>query len=176
MPRRETIYDLCAGETTDGHPVRPRDQRRPGWHQVHPGPDFSAIYSAVGFCQTEAQAIAGTTKPCYEVPCPPFVEVRLDACGICIKVPILTNAAYPELVQRWLSGALIAHQHKMNAKVIARDRDRRRCRRSGHRPRRHRRPTPSTRCALVADGHPAEVPPAAVHARWRSCCRSGPRT
>ena len=62
------------------------------------GPDFSALYAA-GFCQTEAQAIAGTTKPCYEVPCPPFVEVRLDACGICIKVPILTNAAYPELVR-----------------------------------------------------------------------------
>ena len=67
------------------------------------GPDFSAIYSGVGFCQTEAQAIAGTTKPCYEVPCPPFVEVRLDACGICIKVPILTNAAYPELVSATLS-------------------------------------------------------------------------
>ena len=83
------------------------------------GPDFSTIYTNTGFCQTEAQAIAGTAKPCFEVPCPTFTEVRLDVCGLCIKAPILTNAAYPELVQRWLSGSLIAHQHKMNAKVIA---------------------------------------------------------
>ena len=53
------------------------------------------------------------------MPCPPFVEVRLDACGICIKVPILTNAAYPELVAATISEALVAHQHAMNVKVIS---------------------------------------------------------
>jgi hypothetical protein len=83
------------------------------------GPDFGAIYSNIGFCQTEAQAISGTAKTCYEVPCPTFTEVRLDACGLCLKIPILTSVGYPELIQRWQSGALIAHQHKMNAKVIA---------------------------------------------------------
>ena len=46
------------------------------------------------------------------------MDVRLEACGLCIKVPILTNAAYPELVQRYTSGSMIAHQHKMNAKVL----------------------------------------------------------
>jgi hypothetical protein len=114
----ETIYDLCPGGSTDGMLSIPEVNVARGGIKYTKGPDFSALYSA-GFCQTEAQAIAGTTKPCYEVPCPSFVEVRLDACGICIKVPILTNAAYPEVVSATLSEAMIAHQHAMNAKVLA---------------------------------------------------------
>ena len=114
----ETIYDLCPGGSTDGLLSLPEINAARGGIKYTKGPDFSALYSA-GFCQTEAQAIAGTTKPCYEVPCPPFVEVRLDACGICIKVPILTNAAYPELVSATISEALVAHQHAMNVKVIS---------------------------------------------------------
>ena len=113
----ETIYDLCPGGSTDGILSLPEINAVRGGIKYTKGPDFSALYTA-GFCQTEAQAIAGTAKPCYEVPCPPFVEVRLDACGICIKVPILTNAAYPELVSATLSEALVAHQHAMNAKVL----------------------------------------------------------
>jgi hypothetical protein len=62
------------------------------------GPQWADIYGNIGFTQTEAQAIAGTTKPCYEVTCPTFTDVRLDAVGLCIKAPILTNAAYPEVV------------------------------------------------------------------------------
>jgi len=115
----ETLYDLCAGETTEGILSVPEVNVARGGIKYTSGPDFSTIYSAVGFCQTEAQAISGTAKTCFEVPCPSFTEVRLDVCGLCIKAPILTNSAYPELVQRWLSGSLIAHQHKMNAKVIA---------------------------------------------------------
>jgi len=115
----ETIYDLCAGETTDGIVSVPEVNVARGGIKYTRGPDFSQIYTDAGFCQTEAQAIAGTTKPCVEVPCPPFLEVRLEACGLCIKAPILLNAAYPEVVQRYTSGAMIAHQHKMNAKVLA---------------------------------------------------------
>jgi len=115
----ETLYDLCSGETNEGILSVPEVNAARGGIKYTSGPDFSAIYTSVGFCQTEAQAIAGTAKTCFEVPCPTFVEVRLDACGLCIKAPILTNAAYPELVQRWLSGSMVAHQHKMNAKVIA---------------------------------------------------------
>jgi hypothetical protein len=115
----ETIYDLCSGETAEGLLSVPEVNVARGGIKYTSGPDFASIYSNVGFCQTEAQAIAGTAKTCYEVPCPAFTEVRLDACGLCIKAPILTNAAYPELVQRYLSGGMIAHQHKMNAKVIA---------------------------------------------------------
>lgn len=113
----EVIYDLCGGASTDGMVSLPEVNVKRGGIKYTRGPDFSALYSA-GFCQTEAQAIAGTTKPCYEVPCPSFTEVRLDVCGICIKVPILTNAAYPELVRAFLSEAMVAHQHAMNAKVL----------------------------------------------------------
>ena len=114
----ETVYDLCAGETTDGIVSIPEVNVSRGGIKYTRGPDFSDIYDDAGFCQTEAQAIAGTTKPCQTIECPPFVDVRLEACGLCIKVPILTNAAYPELVQRYTSGSMIAHQHKMNAKVL----------------------------------------------------------
>lgn len=115
----ETIYDLCAPlESTDGILSIAEVGAPRGGIKFPIGPDFSQIYAAVGFCQTETQAIAGTAKPCYEVPCNTFTEVRLDACGICIKAGLLLQAGYPELVQRWMSGAMMAHQHKMNAKVI----------------------------------------------------------
>jgi hypothetical protein len=114
----EVIYDLCQDETTDGMLSIPEIQVSRGGIKYTQGPDFSTIYDNTGFCQTEAQAISGATKPCYEVPCPAFTEVRLDVCGLCIKVPILTQAGYPELVARVISGAMIAHQHQMNAKVI----------------------------------------------------------
>lgn len=117
----ETTYDLCVpGESLDGILSLPEVNVRRGGIRFTKGPDFSDIYTNVGFLQTEAQAIAGTAKTCYEVPCPSFTDVRMDAIGICIKAPILTNAAYPELVQRWLSGSMVAHAHKVNATVIAR--------------------------------------------------------
>lgn len=117
----ETLYDLCVtGESLDGILSIPEVNIARGGINFTKGPDFAAIYSNVGFLQTEAEAIAGETKACFEVPCPPFSEVRLDAIGLCIKAPILTNAAYPELVQRWLSGSMVAHAHKVNASVISR--------------------------------------------------------
>jgi hypothetical protein len=117
----ETLYDLCVtGESLDGIVSLPEVAVNRGGIRFTKGPDFSTIYSNVGFLQTEAQAIAGTAKGCFEVPCPAFTEVRLDAIGLCIKAPILTNAAYPELIQRWLSGSMVAHAHKVNASVISR--------------------------------------------------------
>jgi len=114
----EVIYDLCPGASTDGMLSISEVAVNRGGIRYTRGPDFSSVYAA-GFCQTEAEAIAGTTKPCYTVTCPPFVEVRLDVCGICIRVPILTNAAYPELISATLREAMIGHQHAMNARVLA---------------------------------------------------------
>lgn len=114
----EVLYDLCELETNEGILSVPEVQVKRGGVKYTQGPDYSSIYTNVGFAQTEAQAIAGTPKTCFEVPCPSWVDVRLDAVGLCIKAPILTNAAYPELVQRWLRGAMIAHQHKVNVRVI----------------------------------------------------------
>jgi hypothetical protein len=116
----ETLYDFCGGETLEGILSVPEVQVKRGGIRYTRGPSYADLYTAAGFIQTEAQAIAGTTKPCFEVPCPTWQDVRLDAVGLCIKAPILTNAAYPELIQRWLSGAMVAHQHMVNASVISR--------------------------------------------------------
>ncbi len=114
----ETVYDMCQMETVSGIIDLPEVNISRGGLRYTPGPDFSDIYSACGFHQTEAEAIAGECKTCCEVDCPEFDEVRLDAIGLCIKAPILTNAAYPELVRRYIEGALVAHAHKMNAWLI----------------------------------------------------------
>jgi hypothetical protein len=116
----ETLYDLCVTETLDGMVSVPEVNVARGGFRFTKGPQFADLYSDIGFLQTEAQAIAGTTKACYEVECPTFTDIRLDAIGVCIKVPILTNVGYPELVQRVLSGSMVVHAHKVNASVIGR--------------------------------------------------------
>jgi hypothetical protein len=114
----ETLYDFVALETNDGLYDMPEVGVKRGGLNLTMGPDFGAIYADSGFTQTEAQAIAGDTKNCYSVPCPDFDETRLDAIGLCIKNGFLTNTAYPELVRRVLSGALVAHEHKKSIKAV----------------------------------------------------------
>jgi hypothetical protein len=115
----ETLYDLCQYETVQGILDMPEITVTRGGIRWTQGPDFADIYAACGFAGTEAQAIAGTmVKTCCEVDCPPFEEIRLDPIGLCVKTPLLTNAAYPELVRRFLEGALVAQQHKVNKYVI----------------------------------------------------------
>lgn len=116
----ETVYDLTTDETLEGILSLPEVSIRRGGLRFTRGPQFSDFYTNAGFVQTEAQAIAGTTKPCYEVTCPTFTDVRLDAVGLCIKVPILLEVGYPEMVNRFTSGTLIAHEHMKNANVIGR--------------------------------------------------------
>lgn len=116
----ETIYDILTLETIDGILDVPEVQVNRGGVRFTKGPDFSAIYAGTGFLQTEAMAEAGTVKPFNELECPEFEEVRLDAIGYGVKLPILTNAAYPELIKRFLEGTLVAHAHKVNVEVIGR--------------------------------------------------------
>ena len=108
----ETIYDLCEGGSTEGLFTLPEVQINRGGVRYTNGPDFSALYSG-GFTLTEAQVIAGTQKPCVDIPCPPFEEKRLDAVGICLTSPILTERGYPELVAAFIREAMIAHQHRV---------------------------------------------------------------
>jgi len=117
----ETLYDLVELEAADGLLDLPEIQVRRGGIRFTPGPSFSDIYSGVGqgFSQTEAQAIAGDTKPCYKIDCPDFTEVRAGVEGLCITNSILQNTAYPELTARVVRGALAAHAHRISAKTIA---------------------------------------------------------
>jgi hypothetical protein len=113
----ETIYALCDGETTDGIIDLPTIQVTRGGIRTTVGPQFSDFYGS-SFKQTEAQAIAATVKTCYTITCPSFTDTRLDAIGLCLKVGLLQNAAWPELTKRVVSGTLIAFQHKTAADLI----------------------------------------------------------
>lgn len=116
----ETFYDFCSFETVSGILSIPEITVRRGGINFTKGPDYGALAATWGFLQTEAQAEAGTAKVCYEIECPDFTEVRLDAIGFCVTNGILTNVGYPELTRRILEIAAVAHAHKVNAEVISR--------------------------------------------------------
>lgn len=116
----ETVYDLCSIESTDGLWDLPEVQVSRGGLNFTKGPSFEDFYAyAVTAFQTEAQAEAATVKVCIPVECPEFEDVRLDAAYVCISAGILTNAAYPELIRRYIEGTLIAQRHAVSAKMIA---------------------------------------------------------
>lgn len=118
----EILYGIpVVGESLAGLASFPEMNAARGGIKSTLGPDFSTLYDAnVGyFEQTEAEAIAGETKDCYEIDCPSFTETRMDVTGVCLSIPILTEAGYPEYVERITKGALAVHAHKLNAKKIA---------------------------------------------------------
>jgi hypothetical protein len=136
----EILYELCPTASMDGLVDLPGVTLTRGGVRWPQTPDFSAVYGipqdggtgvASGtaptsplWTLTEAGVsglpTAGNVKPCYEVPCPPFQEKRLDVIGLCLKAGILTNQAYPELVQYFLEQSLIAHAHHVNAQTLTR--------------------------------------------------------
>lgn len=116
----EQIYGFCELETVSGLLSLPEVQARRGGISFTKGPDYATLAASWGFLQTETQAEAGTEKACYEIDCPTWSEVRLDAIGFCVTAPVLTNAAYPELINRVLQIGAVAHAHKVNASIISR--------------------------------------------------------
>jgi hypothetical protein len=122
----ETIYDLCALETIDGILDLPEIQASRGGFFIpeNGGPNFGSIYDSIGddgdVILTEYDVENGVEKVCVEVPCPPFVEVRLDVAYICITGNLLQTRGYPEAVTRFSQGAMVALAHKVNESVIHR--------------------------------------------------------
>jgi len=108
-------YALFELETSDGLLDLPEIQINRGGLQFTPGPDFSSIFAGAGYWhQTEAQVIAATSKPTMVIPCPSFTEKRLEVEGVAITGAFLQDRGYPEMVQRFVRGALIAHTRKLN--------------------------------------------------------------
>jgi hypothetical protein len=108
-------YALMELEGTAGLLDLPEVQIARGGIQFTTGPDFSTIFGSAGyFHQTEAQVIAATTKPCMVIPCPSFTEKRLEVEGVCITGAFLQDRGYPEMVARFVRGAMKAHVRKMN--------------------------------------------------------------
>lgn len=108
-------YGLFELEGTAGLLDLPEVQISRGGIQFTTGPDFSTIFGSSGYWhQTEAQVIAATTKPCMVIPCPSFTEKRLEVEGLCITGAFLQDRGYPEMVRRFVRGALMAHVRKLN--------------------------------------------------------------
>jgi hypothetical protein len=129
----EVLYDLLEGESRDGLLSVPEIGITRGGIMFTQGPSFQDIYEQTGFCFTEDDDINGRyqpgtlptdpnvvgPKPCYHVTCPEFEEARLDVCGLCITSGLLQQKGYPEVLARTIRGALIAHDHKMSARITA---------------------------------------------------------
>lgn len=114
----ETMYDFLPTIAAGDLLSLPELSVRRGGVKFPKEPDFSAIYDAIGFHQTEEQAIAGQEKPVFEVGDAEFEEVRLDVQGIFITAGILQDKAWPELTAKYVNEALRAHQHKISAHRI----------------------------------------------------------
>lgn len=116
----QTVYDLFELEASTGMVDLPEVQITRGGLRFTPGPAFSDIFAGTGyFHQTEAQVIAATPKTCMVVSCPTFTDVRLEVEGVCITGAILQSRGYPEMVARFVRGAMAVHNHKLNQFVIA---------------------------------------------------------
>lgn len=128
----ETLYDLLELESRDGMLSLPEIGVSRGGISFTRGPDFSEIYEQItGFSFTEEDDVNGRyapgadgnvegPKPCYHVECTDFEEVRLEADGLCITAGLLMQRGYPEVIARTIRGALVAHEHRMNSKLISR--------------------------------------------------------
>lgn len=124
----ETIYDLCQLESRDGLLSLPEINATRGGVRNTLGPDFADIFDATGFCFTESQDEAGDYdpespgdqgKPCQTIDCPEFTDTRLQVCGVCITGGNLMNRAYPELVRRYVEGAVTGHFHRVSGRMLS---------------------------------------------------------
>lgn len=117
----ETLYSTCLQISTDGLLSLPEVIARRGGIRHNQGIEFDSIFgTGVGFnILTEAQVIADVPKTCVEIPCPPFVDDRLDVSVLCLTGSILQNRAYPEFVETFVRGALATFAHFINRSIIA---------------------------------------------------------
>jgi len=116
----QVVYTMCELESDAGIYGIPERATDRGGMQFTTGPDFASIMNGAGYWNyTEAQVIANTPKPCMEIECPPFTDKRLRNIGLCVTGGILQRRGYPELIARFLRGAMVAHRHKVNAFVLS---------------------------------------------------------
>ena len=126
----EVLYELAEeAETTDGMFSLPEVQVDRGGLRHTLGPDFQSIFSeddiSWTFTETEVEegdydGYGGGSKPCFFVPCPEFVDDRLDVAGVCIRAGLLQERAYPETIERLVRGSLVAHEFKQARRKLER--------------------------------------------------------
>lgn len=82
-------------------------------------PDFSVLFDSTRGHMTEAEAIAGKTKDCIEIPCTDMAEVRMDVLWTCITSNLLANKGWPELTAKFIAEATKGHLHRLSAARLA---------------------------------------------------------
>jgi hypothetical protein len=90
-------------------------------------PTFAEVAASDGLWHwTETQDVAAVTgtaqsgvKTCDRAPCPDFLEARLACDGICLTAGNLTQDAYPETIDNFLTLLQAANAHKINGLRIA---------------------------------------------------------
>lgn len=119
------IYDTCSPITATGLLNAPRMVVPRGGIIHNQGLDFSDFFGGdfvlpiPGYnILTEAQVIADTAKTCFEIPCPPFVDDRLNIAALCLTGSILQNRTYPEFVSTFVEGSIAAMAHLVNREII----------------------------------------------------------
>ncbi|WP_225846897.1 major capsid protein [Streptomyces sp. HPF1205] len=104
----ETLYELTDTSCPDMLWDAPEIQlARGGLRYYKP---LSLDVASMTWVHTEADDIAGNTKPCFRIPCPSPVEVRCDAVGVCLESGILTARHFPELINWYLRNAMVAQE------------------------------------------------------------------
>lgn len=121
----EPDYSICSPIATDGLLSIPERVLRRGGLIHNQGLDFADFFGndftlpIPGYnILTEAQVIADTAKTCVEIPCPDFVDDRLNVAALCLTSSLLQNRGYPEFVSEFTQGAIASMAHLVNREVI----------------------------------------------------------
>lgn len=118
-------YSICSPITTDGLLSLPEMVLRRGGLLHNQGLDFGDFFGndfvlpIPGYnILTEAQVISDTAKTCVEIPCPAFVDDRLNVAALCLTSSLLQNRGYPEFVSEFVQGSIAAMAHLVNREVV----------------------------------------------------------
>ena len=110
----ERIYTFCDVPPVTGLLTLPDLNLSRGGLSWPQEPDFTELYATLPFRYTEVQLQANPTKPCVEIPCVTFDEIRAEAIGLCVTAGILQKRGFPELIARYMKEVLNAHQRKIS--------------------------------------------------------------
>jgi hypothetical protein len=118
-------YSICSPITADGIATFPSMVLNRGGLLHNQGLDFGDFFNndlvlpIPGYnILTEAEVISGTAKTCLDIPCPTFVDDRLNVAALCLTGSLLQNRGYPEFVSTFVSGAMDAMAHLVNREII----------------------------------------------------------
>lgn len=109
----ETVYDITDISCPDMLWDAPEVQLARGGLRFFRTPALNV--NALTFVHTEADDIAGATKPCFKIPCPAPIDVRCEAIGVCLEAGILTQRFFPELISWYLRNSMVAHEIRVRS-------------------------------------------------------------